>query len=99
MRLGFLMFQWDAGNISKNLKHGVQDWEIEEALLDPRAVRTKKMEVGGEVRYELLGRVETSGKYLRVIYTLRQDEEGNLPIRPISAVRMTPTQKRRYESR
>jgi uncharacterized DUF497 family protein len=93
------MFQWDAGNIDKNLKHGVQDWEIEEALLDPRALRTKRMQVGGEERYELLGRARTSGKYLRVIYTLRQDVEGNPLIRPISAVDMTPTQRRRYQRR
>jgi len=25
------MFDWDEGNIGKNLSHGVQDWEIEEA--------------------------------------------------------------------
>ncbi|MBI3988251.1 MAG: BrnT family toxin [candidate division NC10 bacterium] len=93
------MFQWDAGNTNKNVKHGVQDWEIEEALLDQRALRTKRIQVGGEVRYELLGRARTSGKYLRVIYTLRQDAEGNLLIRPISAVEMTPTQKRRYQRR
>ena len=93
------MFQWDSGNINKNLKHRVQDWEIEEALLDPLALRTKRMEVGGEVRYELLGRAQTSGKYLRVIYTLRQDAEGNSLIRPISAVEMTPAQRRRYQRR
>lgn len=93
------MFHWDAGNISKNLKHGIQDWEIEEGLLDPRAVRTKRMEIGGEVRYELLGRAGTSGRYLRIIFTLRQDAEGNPLIRPISAVEMTPAQKRRYQHR
>lgn len=93
------MFQWDSGNIDKNLKHGVQDWEIEEALLDPRSLGTKGMTVGREVRYELLGRARTSGKYLRVIYTLREDAEGYPLIRPISAVEMTPTQKRRYQRR
>jgi len=55
------MFQGNAGNINKNLKHAVQDWEIEEALLHPRALRTKRMHVGGEERYELLGRARTSG--------------------------------------
>jgi hypothetical protein len=29
-------FDWDHGNIDKNLKHNVHDWEIEEAMLDPR---------------------------------------------------------------
>ncbi len=27
-------FDWDEDNAGKNLAHGVQDWEIEEALLD-----------------------------------------------------------------
>jgi uncharacterized DUF497 family protein len=91
------MFQWDAGNTNKNLRHGVQDWEIEEALLDPRAIRTKQMEVGGEVRFEVLGRAQSSGNYLRVIYTLRVDPGGLPLIRPISAVAMTSAQKRRYQ--
>jgi len=30
----FFMFDWDEGNIGKNLSHGVQDWEIEEACED-----------------------------------------------------------------
>jgi hypothetical protein len=27
-------FDWDDGNRNKNLRHGVHDWEIEEALKD-----------------------------------------------------------------
>ena len=27
-------FDWDEGNEGKNLKHGVSDWDIEEALTD-----------------------------------------------------------------
>jgi len=56
------MFDWDEGNIDKNLKHGVHDWEIEEACQYPR----------DEKRFILLGHAATSGKYLRVVYALRQ---------------------------
>ena len=90
------MFQWDAGNIDKNLKHGVHDWEIEEALLDPHGRLIDKTVLGGEERYTWLGRAVTSGKYVRVVYTLRQDATGSMLIRPISAVEMSLSEKRRY---
>lgn len=90
------MFQWDAGNIDKNRPHGVHDWEIEEALLDPRGRRIDKMVVNDEERYLWLGRVASSGKYLRIVYTPRKDSEGHTLFRPISAVEMSPSEKRRY---
>ena len=90
------MFQWDAGNIDKNRIHGVHDWEIEEALLDPRGRRIDKMVVNNEERYLWLGRATSSGKYLRIVYTLRQDAEGQTLFRPISAVEMSPSERRRY---
>jgi len=86
------MFDWDEGNIGKNLSHGVQDWEIEDAqarVIDYQWVR-------GEWRSILLGRARASGKYLRVVYTLRYDTDGEELIRPISAVEMTLSEKRRY---
>jgi len=48
-----------------------QDWEIEEACLDPRRRIVGRSWLRGEWRYRLLGRATTSGKYLRVIYTLQ----------------------------
>ena len=89
-------FDWDDGNIDKNLKHGVHDWEIEEALLDPRRRLVGRQKIHGEIRYQLLGRSATSGKYLRVVYTIRTTREGTRKLRPISAVEMTPAEKRRY---
>jgi len=67
------MFNWDDGNIDKNLKHGVQDWEIEEACQDPRSKIMMTQFVQDEKRYILLGRASTSGKHLRIVYTLRED--------------------------
>lgn len=90
------MFQWDEGNIGKNLKHGVQDWEIEEACQDPRSRVIEYQFVRGEWRYVLVGRSATSGKYLRVVYALRTVPDGETLIRPISAVEMSAAQRRRY---
>ncbi len=90
------MFDWDEGNIDKNLKHGVQDWEIEDACQDPRSRIIEHRLVKGERRYVLLGRSTTSGKYLRVVYTLRTTRDGETLIRPISAVEMSAAQRRRY---
>ncbi|MDH7485934.1 MAG: BrnT family toxin [Anaerolineae bacterium] len=89
------MFDWDEGNIDKNLKHGVQDWEIEEACQDPRSCIIGYRLVKSEWRYVLLGRSATSGKYLRVVYTLRTAPDGETLIRPISAVEMSVAQRRR----
>jgi len=89
-------FDWDDGNIDKNLKHGVHDWEIEEALLDPRRQLVGRQKIRGELRYKLLGRSATSGKYLRIVYTIRTTQEGIRKLRPISAVEMSSAEKRRY---
>jgi uncharacterized DUF497 family protein len=90
------MFDWDDGNIDKNLKHSVHDWEIEEAILDARARQIGQSQVKGEWRYKLLGRAITSGKYLRIVYTLRSTPDGEELIRPISAVEMTPSERQQY---
>jgi len=91
-------FDWDEGNEGKNLKHGVSDWEIEEALLDPAVVRLNRREVEGEVRFAILGRAEGSGRYLKIIYTVRVHGRTRA-LRPISAVDMDPAERARYRRR
>ena len=49
------MFDWDEGNIGKNLSHGVQDWEIEEACEDAQARVIDYQWIRGEWRSILLG--------------------------------------------
>lgn len=88
-------FDWDEGNRDKNLKHGVHDWEIEEALQDPKGKSAGKVEVGEEVRYILMGRSNTSGKYLRLVYTIRE-ADGKPLVRLISATPLTGRARRRY---
>ena len=48
------MFDWDDGNIDKNLGHGAHDWEIEEACQDPRSRIIGYRSIKGEWRYVLL---------------------------------------------
>jgi uncharacterized DUF497 family protein len=89
-------FDWDVGNRDKNLRHGVHDWEIEEAFEDPRQQRIGRSQaVNGEARFINLGRSRTSGKYLKIVYTVRI-RVGRRFIRPISAVEMTPSERRTY---
>ena len=92
-----MLYDWDSGNINKNLvTHNVHDWEIEEAIEDQNAKVVGSVFINGEERFELLGRVKTNGRFLRVIFTYRMGTSGNLLIRPISATDMTEQQKRRY---
>jgi uncharacterized DUF497 family protein len=88
-------FDWDEGNEGKNRKHGVTDAEIEEALGDHGIVRVNRRVVHGEARFAVLGRAETSGRYLKIIYTVRVRGRLRL-IRPISAVDMDPAERARY---
>ena len=90
-----LEFDWDEGNRDKNLRHGVQDWEIEEAFEDPRRrVEPARSQVG-EHRRVLLGRARTSGRYLRIVYTVRR-RNGQTLLRPISAMEMPRNARWRY---
>ncbi len=91
-------FDWDEGNEGKNLKHGVADWEIEEALTDPGIVRLNRHVVDGEERFAVLGRAEGSGRYLKIIYTVRNRGRARA-VRPISAVDMNPAERALYRRR
>jgi uncharacterized DUF497 family protein len=88
-------FDWDDGNRDKNLRHGVHDWEIQEAFQDPRKAAQGYQIVDGEKRRVVLARAASSGKYLRIIYTIRGEGRSAM-IRPISAVEMPGPARRRY---
>src|SRR5262245_2303845 len=84
------MFQWDAGNIDKNMRHGVHDWEIEEALFDPRGRRIGSAIVNSEERYIWLGRATSSGKSFTPSDKTRQ---GILCSAPSAPLRCLPLSK------
>lgn len=88
-------FQWDKGNIDKNLsKHGISDQECEEVFFD-RNKRILKdiLHSGKENRYILLGQTK-SGRLLFIVFTIRNNK-----IRIISARKLNKKEKHLYEKR
>ena len=66
-------FEWDKGNIDKNLiKHKVRDNEAEEAFLDNKKVTFKdKLHSGSEHRLRILGKTK-KGRLLFIVFTTRK---------------------------
>ena len=86
-------FDWDKGNINKNLeKHNVTDRECEEIFFDSQLIvhydRGHSIE---EERYYALGKTMRGRKFF-VVFTIRKDK-----IRVISARDMTKEERGMYE--
>ncbi len=84
------IFDWDEANLEHATRHGVEDFEIEQAILDMHSVETAAKKVRGERREALIGST-AGGRIVVIVYT---DRGGK--IRPISARDATDTEKRRY---
>lgn len=85
-------FDWDRGNTEKNLKHGVEQLEIEQVFFSPPSVVfPDDRHSSGESRWMLFGKT-FSGRHLVVVFTLR-----NSLIRPISARPMNRKEVQFYE--
>ncbi|MDO8576807.1 MAG: BrnT family toxin [Candidatus Daviesbacteria bacterium] len=64
-------FEWDKGNIGKNLKHNVEDNEAEEVFLDKRRFVFKDhLHSGNEERFRILGKTK-KGRLLFIVFTKR----------------------------
>ncbi len=64
-------FDWDEANLAHVSKHGFSREDAESAILDPRRVPTfAKREVGGEIRYGIIGK-GVGGDILHVVFSLR----------------------------
>ena len=89
----FTGFQWDRGNINKNLiEHNVEDWECEQVFFnEPLIVLDDPKHSLVEQRWAAFGRTE-AGRLLVVIFTKR----GKL-LRVISARDMNRKEIRFYE--
>lgn len=85
-------FEWDKGNIDKNLKeHGVTDQEAEEVFNnDPKLILEDEKHSLAEKRYMLWG-ITSTGRKLTVVFTLR-----GAKIRVISARDMSQEERRSY---
>jgi len=89
----FLGFQWDEGNIDKNLrKHQVQNWECEQIFFnEPLIVLDDPKHSLSEKRWAAFGRTD-AGRHLTLIFTEREQF-----IRIISARDMNRKEKNFYE--
>jgi uncharacterized protein len=86
-------FEWDEGNIEHIARHGVEPWEVEQALLDQRRVPAASYNEGGERRRAVIGSTD-AGRVLIVVYTRRERS-----IRVVTARDASETNKRHYRRR
>jgi len=64
-------FQWDKGNIDKNLKHKIEDKEAEEPFFDKEHKKFKdKLHSRGEERFRIIGKTK-KGRLLFIAFTVR----------------------------
>jgi hypothetical protein len=86
-------FDWDAGNLGKNARHGVDNREIEQVFANqPLLLASDALHSVTESRYRALG-ITDRGRQLMVIFTLRA--EATL-IRVVSARSMNRKERRIY---
>jgi len=86
-------FQWDSGNIDKNvIRHAVENWECEQIFFNrPLLVLDDSKHSGSEKRWAAFGKTDEN-RLLVIIFTKRE----NL-IRVISARDMNKKEKRFYD--
>ncbi|KAF0122170.1 MAG: hypothetical protein FD151_900 [bacterium] len=91
----FSGFQWDRGNINKNLiKHNVENWECEQVFFNrPLLVLDDPRHSVSEKRWAAFGKTDTD-RFLVVIFTKR----NNL-IRIISARDMNKGERKFYDEK
>ncbi|MEK6606338.1 MAG: BrnT family toxin [Myxococcota bacterium] len=86
------VFEWDAGNRTKNRKHGVETDDVEGLLQGPFVFEGRIVDPAHkEPRWLLLG-ADARGRRLALIFTRRGDR-----LRPISCRPMRDNERRRYE--
>ena len=95
MKSKITAFQWDKGNINKNLlKHGISDQECEEIFFDfNKKILKDTLHSGKEKRYIMVGKTKKQ-RLLFIVFTVR----GN-KIRIISARNLNKKEKHLYEKR
>ncbi len=89
----FTGFQWDEGNIDKNLlKHRVQNWECEQIFFnEPLIILDDPKHSLPEKRWAAFGQTD-AGRLLTIIFTKREKL-----LRVISARDMNRKEKKFYE--
>jgi len=89
----FTGFQWDEGNIDKNLlKHQVQNWECEQIFFnEPLIILDDLKHSLAEKRWAAFGQTD-AGRFLTIIFTKREKL-----LRVISARDMSRKERKFYE--
>lgn len=89
----FTGFQWDEGNIDKNLlKHQVQNWECEQIFFnEPLIILDDPKHSLSEKRWAAFGQTD-AGRLLTIIFTKREKL-----LRVVSARDMNRKEKKFYE--
>lgn len=88
-------FEWDEGNVDKNVKkHGIENEEAESVFFDKNSVLAEDAKHSGhEKRYQIVGKSNVE-RLLNIIFTIRRQK-----VRIISARRMHPNERRLYENK
>ncbi|MBK5100480.1 MAG: BrnT family toxin [Desulfobacteraceae bacterium] len=91
----FSGFQWDRGNIDKNLiRHNVKNWECEQVFFNrPLLVLDYPKHSASEKRWAVFGKTDAD-RFLVVIFTKR-----NKLIRIISARDMNKRERKFYDEK
>ncbi len=77
-------FEWDKGNIGKNLKHNVEDNETEEVFLDEdKVVYKDKLHSLTEERFIVLGKTKKD-RLLYIAFTKRKNKVRVISARDIN---------------
>ena len=87
----FAVYDWDEANEEHVALHGLEPYEVEEAMEDPKRVSFSAYNAPSERRYSIVG-ATVGGRIIRVIYTLRNDK-----IRAITAWDAKKSEQRRYK--
>ncbi|MGH9327889.1 MAG: BrnT family toxin [Terriglobia bacterium] len=88
-------FDWDDGNRTKCLKHGVSAEELESLFLRPVMILPDEGHSRAENRFTAVGQTAT-GRSIFLVFTIRE-KNGKQYIRPISARYMHKEEVQHYE--
>ena len=88
-------FDWDNGNRSKCLKHGVSTEEGESLFLRPIMILPDEAHSVAEARFKAVGKT-AAGRHIFLVFTIRE-KTGQRYVRPISASYMHRKEVEHYE--
>jgi uncharacterized DUF497 family protein len=90
-------FDWDEQKANSNYrKHWVRFQTASQVFRDPHCLMTLDRDIDGEERWQTIGIAD--GMLLLFVAHTIVDQDDDLTVRIISARKVTPVERRRYES-